>query len=230
MNDEFAQELARMAQVLHEQPDVEQTAERFLEFVLPRIGTTHASLLLVHRGGRLESATATDALVEEADRVQLETSEGPSFSVVQDEKSVVSGDVPGDMRWPRWSEGIAGVGLHSVLSVRLRTPTTTVGVLNLYDPAVKRFGPTDDVIAQVFADHAAVAVANARSESTLWQAIDARKLIGQAQGILMERERISGEQAFALLRDSSQHLNVKLREVARTLIETGETPATGADG
>lgn len=220
VNDEFAQELARMAQVLHEQPDVEQTAERFLEFVLPRIGAIHASLLLVHRGGRLESATATDALVEEADRVQIETGEGPSFSVVLDEKSVVSGDLPGDLRWPRWSAGIAGVGLRSVLSVRLRTPTTTVGVLNLYDPATERFGDRDDVIAQVFADHAAVAVSNARSESTLWQAIDARKLIGQAQGILMERFDLSDEQAFAVLRRYSQDNNVKLRDVAQRLIAT----------
>ncbi|MEV6283074.1 GAF and ANTAR domain-containing protein [Kribbella sp. NPDC051770] len=220
MNDEFAQELARMAQVLHEQPDVEQTAERFLEFVLPRIGTGHASLLLVMRGGRLESASATDALVEEADRVQLETGEGPSFSVVQDEKNVVSGDVSGDLRWPRWSVGVAGVGLRSVLSVRLRTPTTTVGVLNLYDATPERFGAYDDVVAQVFADHAAVAVANARSESTLWQAIDARKLIGQAQGILMERFDLTDEQAFAVLRRYSQDRNVKLRDVAQRLIET----------
>ncbi|WP_041289141.1 GAF and ANTAR domain-containing protein [Kribbella flavida] len=220
MNDEFAQELARMALVLHEQPDVEQTSERFLEYVLARIGTVHASLLLAHRGGRLESAAATDALVEEADRVQVETGEGPSSSVVEDEKSVVSGSIATDPRWPRWSAGVAEVGLSSVLSVRLRTPTSTVGVLNLYDPQPDRFTQSDDVIAQVFADHAAVAVANARSESTLWQAIDARKLIGQAQGILMERFDLTDEQAFAVLRRYSQDNNVKLRDVAQRLIAT----------
>jgi len=40
----------------------------------------------------------------------------------------------------------------------------------------------------------------------------------------MERERITGDQAFDILRRASQHLNIKIREVARTLIETGETP------
>ncbi|WP_170284647.1 GAF and ANTAR domain-containing protein [Kribbella amoyensis] len=220
MNDEFARELAHMALVLHEQPDIELTAERFLEYVLARIGTQHASVLLLLRGGRLESAAATDARVEEADRVQLETGEGPSFSAIQDEKSVVSGDFPADPRWPRWSAGTTGVGLHSVLSVRLRTPATTVGALNLYAPDRDRFTKADDTIAQLFADHAAVAVANARSESTLWQAIEARKLIGQAQGILMERFDLTAEQAFAVLRRYSQDNNVKLRDVAARLIAT----------
>jgi hypothetical protein len=102
----------------------------------------------------------------------------------------------------------------------LRTPTTTVGALNLFDPAVDSFGGRDNAIAQVYADHAAVAVANARSESTLWQAIEARKLIGQAQGILMERFDLSDDQAFAVLRRYSQDNNVKLRDVAQRLIQT----------
>lgn len=65
-------------------------------------------------------------------------------------------------------------------------------------------------------------------EANLRAALRTRELIGQAQGILMERERISGDQAFALLRDSSQHLNIKLRKVAANLVETGETPITSA--
>jgi AmiR/NasT family two-component response regulator len=37
----------------------------------------------------------------------------------------------------------------------------------------------------------------------------------------MERERITADQAFDLLRRSSQHLNVKLRDVAQELVDTG---------
>jgi AmiR/NasT family two-component response regulator len=39
-----------------------------------------------------------------------------------------------------------------------------------------------------------------------------RELIGQAQGILIERERAIADQAFAVLRQASQHLNLKLRD------------------
>jgi AmiR/NasT family two-component response regulator len=43
----------------------------------------------------------------------------------------------------------------------------------------------------------------------------------------MERERITADQAFDVLRRASQHMNIKLREVAETLVETGESPNTG---
>ena len=51
-----------------------------------------------------------------------------------------------------------------------------------------------------------------------------RELIGQAQGILMERERLTADQAFDVQRRASQHMNIKLREVAETLVATGESP------
>jgi AmiR/NasT family two-component response regulator len=43
----------------------------------------------------------------------------------------------------------------------------------------------------------------------------------------MERERLSSDQAFDILRRASQHLNVKLRDVAQYLVDTGERPDTG---
>jgi AmiR/NasT family two-component response regulator len=52
--------------------------------------------------------------------------------------------------------------------------------------------------------------------------LSTRDLIGQAKGILMERERLSAGQAFDWLRRASQGLNVKLTEIARKLTETGE--------
>ena len=41
----------------------------------------------------------------------------------------------------------------------------------------------------------------------------------------MERERVTADQAFDVLRRASQRLNIKLRDVAQTLIDTGEDPA-----
>ena len=44
----------------------------------------------------------------------------------------------------------------------------------------------------------------------------------------MERERISANQAFDILRRASQHLNIKLRDIAQDLVDTGEDPDIGA--
>ena len=73
--------------------------------------------------------------------------------------------------------------------------------------------------------HAAVALANARQTENLWVAIDARKLVGQAQGILMERFDLDADQAFAVLLRYSQHRNLKLRAVADLLVKHRQLPA-----
>ena len=61
----------------------------------------------------------------------------------------------------------------------------------------------------------------------LERALLSREVIGQAQGILMERERITAEQAFDIPRRASQHLNEKLRDVAQALVDTGDDPDVG---
>ena len=40
----------------------------------------------------------------------------------------------------------------------------------------------------------------------------------------MERQRITADEAFDVLRKASQHLNVKLRNLAEHVVETGEIP------
>ena len=72
--------------------------------------------------------------------------------------------------------------------------------------------------------HAAVALAAARDLENVWQAVDTRKLIGQAQGMLMERYRLGPDQAMAVLLRYSQDSNLKLRMVAERLIETSRLP------
>ena len=53
----------------------------------------------------------------------------------------------------------------------------------------------------------------------LKKAIETRDVLATAKGILAEREGVSPEQAFDLLRKASQHLNEKLRDVANEVVE-----------
>ena len=59
-------------------------------------------------------------------------------------------------------------------------------------------------------------------------AIDSRNLIGQAQGILMERYRLTPGKAFAVLRRLSQDLNTKIAVLAEELVSTGQLPGLPA--
>ena len=224
MNSEYAEDFAQMALRLHEESGVEQTVERVLEFALSAVGCSHAGVMLVHPGRTVETAAATDALVEKADQLQMETGEGPCLSVIFEHDSFRIADTATDDHWPLWSRRVAELGLRSMMSIRLATGGSTIGALNLFDAEPNRFDADDDAVAHILARHASIALSSARQESNLWQAIDARKLIGQAQGMLMERFDLDADQAFAVLRRYSQDNNIKLRDVAQRLIDTRRLP------
>jgi AmiR/NasT family two-component response regulator len=77
-----------------------------------------------------------------------------------------------------------------------------------------------------FAAHAAIALHSAQSEAHLRSGLVTRTVLGQADGILTERLRITADQAFAVLSRLSRRSNVTPRDVARNLVETGEIPRT----
>ena len=65
----------------------------------------------------------------------------------------------------------------------------------------REFDDVDVENARVIAAHASVVLAYARQSETLWRAVDARNLIGQAQGMLMERYRLSPDPPTGLIVD-----------------------------
>lgn len=79
----------------------------------------------------------------------------------------------------------------------------------------------------MFASHAAIALAGAQQEERLRTAIASRDLIGQAKGILMERFKITADEAFRVLVGASSRTNRKLLDIAEELCATGELPDRG---
>jgi response regulator NasT len=82
----------------------------------------------------------------------------------------------------------------------------------------------DRAVAAEIALHARVALAAWDAAEELERGLASRTLIGQAQGILMERFSLDADRAFQVLRRYSQDGNVKLLEVARRVVETGALP------
>lgn len=55
----------------------------------------------------------------------------------------------------------------------------------------------------------------------LREALASRDVISQAKGILMERRKISADDAYALLRQTSNWMNVKVHAIAQQLAREG---------
>jgi len=215
---------ARLASELHNSEGVEETVEAVVQFALQALNCSHAGVALSTRGGRPEVPAATDPIVAEIYHWQMVGGDGPLVQSMREHATLIVRDTQTEPRWPDWAAKVLSLGVRSVLDVPLSTAAGTVGVLGLYSATPDAFNTDDEAIAHILARHASIAVATARNEETLSQAVDARKLVGQAMGILMERYDVDGDQAFAILKRYSQDTNTKLRDVAQHLIDTRRLP------
>jgi len=141
---------------------------------------------------------------------------------------VTSDDLTAERRWPRWAPRVAReFDVRSMLCLQLFTSATVVGGLNLYSVGVAAFDADDLATATYLAAHLAVAVAQTQHADDLRIGALNRTIIGQAQGILMERFSLGADGAFNLLRRVSQDSNLSLLRVAEELVHTRRTPGDG---
>jgi GAF domain-containing protein len=215
---------SQMALDLHDAPTSESTIERIAEYAKLATGCDEAGVMLVHARNQIETAAATSQRVGESHNLQIVHDEGPCLDAIDGHDHYVSSDVSVDSRWEKWGPAVAALGMRSAMSLRLETKARRYGSLNLYAERVDAFDDDDLAVATIFVRHASIAIANAHNEEGLQVAIDARKLIGQAQGILMERFSIDADRAFEFLRRQSQTHNVKLRYVAEWVVDHRNSP------
>ena len=217
--------LAEAARQVADNPEIRVALQAIVDLAMANCGCEGASVTLVSANGGAESTATSDEQVEKADDLQYAYDEGPCLRAAEEGGAYLIVDTRSDPRFPKWGPDVADIGFNSVLSIHLFTDHRILGALNLYYESRDDFSPDEVEVAKVVAAHASVALAKLRSERDLWRAIDSRHLIGQAQGILMERFQLSSEKSFSVLRRYSQQHNIKLHEVAGELIRTGKLPA-----
>jgi len=217
--------MGAIARTLQEEHgDVPATLQAITEAAVDAVpGAEFASVSLVS-GRKVEPRGATSELAAEIDALQTEFDQGPCLDALREEVTVRVEDFATDRRWPRFAAAASRRGAGSLQSFQLFTDGDNLGALNLYAAAPGAFDAESEGIGQIFAAHAAIALSAARQEQNLRTALDGRDLIGQAKGILMERHRLTAQQAFEVLVRSSTHTNRKLFAVAEELTSTGALP------
>ena len=163
--------------------------------------------------------------------------EGACLDAISKEPTVYAEDLADDQRWPVFGPQAAALGMRSLLSCRL-SANGTHGTLNLYAALPRAYGVIDRTKALIFAAHTGIAlgVAEAREDAALSldiglhrideliAALGIRETIGQAEGILIEHERITPDQAFDVCAEHLSTSTSRDREVAAYVVETGEVP------
>jgi hypothetical protein len=185
--------------------------------------------LTLARSDGAVTVSSTGPLAEQADERQYQLDDGPCLEAMRENVVVRVEDMVGERRWNGYPALAAQVGVRSSLSLPLVVDGRSRGALNLYSTRPRAFGPADEAAAARWAGQAAgalgVALRIADGDDKAEQlrgGLDTRTVIGQAIGLLMAQERCTAEQAFALLKYSSQRRNVKLRDVAAGIVAAFE--------
>jgi len=230
---DLADRFTETARALFSAGSVADTLQKVVNLAVETIdGCDYAGIFLIE-GGVVTTPVHTNSFVVDVDALQHRCGEGPCLDAVSTGGTSYAEDLADDTRWPRFAPEAAATGIRSVLALPLPA-NGNHGALNLYASLPHAFGVIDRAKGLLLSALAGLAIASAevhdsdeRRLGNLQGALSTREVIGQAQGILIERERITPDQAFDVLRRASQHLNVKLRDVAQSLVDTGERPETG---
>jgi hypothetical protein len=175
------------------------------------------------RGRTVTAEVPSDPIVAELDQLQTALGDGPALSALHDQHTLFIKDLTEETRWPEFVATATRLGVRCMLSFRLFVIGKSFGTLNLYGAAPESLNQDSIATGEILAQHAAVALADAAADEQMHSALASRDVIGQAKGILMHRDKLTGLQAFAVLTRASQETNVKLVDVARWLVKKHES-------
>jgi hypothetical protein len=221
---------ARAARELSAAPNETEMLRLAVDLAVTIIdGCDHAGISVV-QGGELSTPVAFDDVARRGDALQYQLHEGPCLDAVRGQETVISRNLSEESRWPEWTpRAVSVLGIKAIMSLWLYTSpdsdgADSYGALNLYSDSRDPFGPNEYAIAQALAAQISVAFAAQREIRGRGVAMTSRTIIGQAEGILMERLGIDADQAFAYLRRVSQSENRKLITICSEIVETRQLP------
>jgi len=221
---------------LHQSPTIETYLHAAADLTAEAIEVVGSYSFCTSLYGNLVTIGTSDRAAWEADQVEFDTKDGPCVEALRTGTVVKAIDLAEERRWPAWSAVATLLGFSSAAGIPAEVSPGQRIALNLYSPAFRAFDDETMRRATLFTEEVARTIPAAtrlfaadERASHLEQALVSRSTIDQAIGVLMTQNQCTPDVAFGILRRASQNRNVKLRDVAATLIErfTGH-PATDA--
>ena len=222
---------AALAEIIYHGSDSSQIyAAICVAATLVVTGCDHASLL-VRRDGRYVTIGASDAIAQRIDDMERIVGGGPCVDAIEEETPQIETDLTTPNQWPQLAARlVAETPVRGAMGFRILVDRRKTGALNLFSDKPNVFDTESAGQAVVLASFASVAVnavAAGEDVSTLRRGLLSNREIGKAVGMLMMLNGVDEHEAFDVLRRYSQDLNIKLADVARTVIENRGKPIFG---
>lgn len=231
MSSEVQEDLLGLQNALLTTDSVEQFLHELAVLSVQAVDGAMCCGMSLRQHGKGRTAACTDPAAAAADQIQYETGDGPCLHAVRHARPVRIDDTAVADRWPRFSRRAAELGIRSCYALPLVVDGDPVGALVLYARRPGAFGPGETKRADRFASDASGALTLALRMAActdlndqLRTSISSRAVIDQALGVIMATEHCPHDRALALLKSISQNNNVRLRDLAASIV----TRASGA--
>jgi putative methionine-R-sulfoxide reductase with GAF domain len=170
-----------------------------------------AGIMLADADGKLRWASASDPLAQTLEDNQETFAAGPCLQAFASGQPAVIHDATLEPPWGEITLAFMELQVRSGLSVPVELGGGPIGTLDVYAAAPGGWDATEVSALQTYAGlvatllgTAAKAQSSGRLAEHLQVALDARRLIDQARGALVERERLDDQQAFIDLRRAAK--------------------------
>ncbi len=200
------------------------------------VGGADGVSVSLRRHGQLETVAASDHTILAMDASQYETGEGPCVDASVRGQKFHAESLAGETRWPEFTPKARALGINSILSSPLTAHDTPVGALNIYSLSPAAFSPKDEDLASVFANEASLILSDAGAQITdinlderLGEALRSRTTIALAQGMIMQRDDLSANDAYTTLRRFSVASGQLLRDHAGEVVESAQRRRNSPD-
>jgi GAF domain-containing protein len=226
-----AESLEIMARALHvKNAELQPTLEAIASTAVMMLSPARYAALTVLSHGELIPRASTGETPLLLDRLQQRLGDGPCINAAKHQSVFRIDDTREELRWPEFCAEAARLNVRSMLCVPLWIDERGLGALSLYADQAAAFSDLHERVTVLLATFAALALAEAQRAEQMHDALGNRDVIGQAKGMLMERHAVTADAAFGVLSRVSQAENLKLAEIARRFVQTGEIPGVPGPG
>jgi GAF domain-containing protein len=191
------------------------------------VGRADGASVTLRRHGELGTVAASNRTISAMDDAQYATGEGPCLDASLSGTAVHLCSMEAEVRWPKFSRRATALGVNAVISTPLFESGRPIGALNIYSQLEGAFESADLALASLFASQASAMLSrfgnyasDAELASAFRHALVTRRAIAQAEGVIMEREGIGGNDAYSVIRRVSIAGGRTLREQADDIVKS----------
>lgn len=177
------------------------------------------------RDGRYGTVAASDATVLAMDHDQYDTDQGPCLDAARQGERFHVDTLAEEHRWSQFVPRARARGIVSILSSPLRDGDQPHGALNIYSTTAGAFAEHEMQWAHLFAQQASTVLTAAhaampshRLSGQLDQALVSRDVVARTTGLVMHRDGVDADAAWAVLRATSRSTSRPLLDICEDLL------------